>query len=372
MVTKKYYVQGGIGASGEGERFAGNYELPNETAYNETCAAIANVYWNQRMFLLHGDAKYIDVLERTLYNGLLSGVGMDGKSFFYTNAMEVEKTSHHHHLEAERAGWFPCSCCPTNITRLIPSVPGYMYAVKDDAIYVNLFAQSTGVMSLADRNEIQIAQENNYPWRGDLTFRISPKKSEQFRMLIRIPGWANNAVVPSDLYSFKNKNNKPIEILINGSRVNYTMDKGYAVLNRKWKTNDVISLSLPMNVKEIVSNDNVQDNTGKIALQSGPIVYCAEWVDNGGMTSNLILPEGSVFTTEFKNDLLNGVNVIHSSAIAINIDNAGRSVTSKPQAFTAIPYYAWAHRGKGEMEIWIPQKINFVEIISKDLSVTDK
>jgi len=367
LVEKKIYVQGGIGASGEGERFAGNYELPNETAYNETCAAIANVYWNQRMFLLHGESKYIDILERTLYNGLLSGVGMDGKSFFYTNAMEVKKTSHHHYLEAERAGWFPCSCCPTNVTRMIPSIPGYLYAVKDDAIYINLFAKSTASV-VVDNNEVQIAQENDYPWSGALTFRVSPKKSKQFKLLLRIPGWARNEAIPSDLYAFKNQTTPSIDILVNGTKVPYTIEKGYAVLTRKWKSNDVVSLTLPMDVKEISSNEKVENNIGKVALQRGPLVYCAEWPDNYGMTSNLILPEKSSYTSSFQNDLLNGVTIIKSEAIALQIDTATNSVSSVAHPFTAIPYYAWAHRGKGEMAIWIPQKISFIDIVSKDLS----
>jgi DUF1680 family protein len=363
MVDKKFYVQGGIGASAEGERFAGNYELPNSTAYNETCAAIANVYWNQRMFLLHGESKYIDILERSLYNGLISGVGMDGKSFFYTNAMEIKNHSGNHNAEAERSGWFTCSCCPTNITRLIPSVPGYMYATRENTVYINLFAQSTASV-LLNKNQVQIAQENNYPWSGDLTFRIDPQISKDFKIMIRIPGWARNEIVPSDLYTLKHKSSSPVDILVNGKKIEYKLENGYASLTRKWKRGDVVEVKLPMDIQEVVSNEKVENNIGKVALQRGPIVYCAEWPDNHGLISNIILPEKSAFTSEFKTDLLNGVTVIKSEAIAVDI-NSDNLVTSKKQPFVAIPYYAWAHRGKGEMEVWIPQRVTYVELISK-------
>ena len=364
MVGKKFYIQGGIGAAGDGERFDGNYVLPNTTAYNETCAAIANVYWNQRMFQLHGDSKYIDVLERSLYNGLISGVGMDGKSFFYTNAMEITKASTHRHVEAERAGWFECSCCPTNIARLIPSVPGYMYAVKDDAIYVNLFANSTSTITV-NKHNVDIIQENNYPWDGVLTFKVQPKSKETFKLLIRIPGWAGKEVVPSDLYAFENQETKPIVISVNGKPVTYNVEKGYAVLSRTWKKGDVVSLNLPMDVKKIISNEKVENNIGKVALQRGPLVYCAEWKDNFDLVSNLILPAGASFTSESRPDLLNGVTVLKSEALAITIDTKSNTVSTKTQPFTAIPYYAWAHRGKGEMIVWLPEKLTGIQILTK-------
>jgi uncharacterized protein len=364
MVEKKFYVQGGIGAKGDGERFGDNYELPNATAYNETCAAIANVYWNHRMFLLHGDSKYMDVLERSLYNGLLSGVGMDGKSFFYTNAMEIKSIFNHRDMETSRSGWFPCSCCPTNIARLIPSMPGYMYAVKGNDIYINLFAKSTGSI-MVNNKEVQIVQENNYPWSGDLTFKVDTKSSAPLRMLIRIPGWAVNQVVPSDLYSFVKQSSTKVPITVNGKAMEYTIENGYAALSRTWKKGDVINVVLPMEVQQITSNPKVENNIGKVALQRGPLVYCAEWPDNFGMTSNLILPVKATFTTEYKADLLNGVMIVKSEAMAIHVDVNNNAVSTKAQSFTAIPYYAWAHRGKGEMMIWLPQKVAGIDIISK-------
>jgi DUF1680 family protein len=364
LVKKKIYVQGGVGAKGDGERFGDNYELPNATAYNETCAAIANVYWNHRMFLLHGDSKYIDVLEKSLYNALLSGVGMDGKSFFYTNAMEIKNSFSHRDMEAERSGWFPCSCCPTNVTRLIPSVPGYMYAVKDKNIYVNLFASSTTSISVAGK-QVMVTQQNNYPWDGNLKFTIHANGTGNFNLLVRIPGWARGEVISSDLYTFKNSAPPPAIITINDKPVRYVVDKGYAVLPGKWKKGDVIIVNLPMPVNRVVANQKITDDIGKVALQRGPLVYCAEWPDNAGAVSNLILPEKSEFVAEARPELLNGVTILKANADAVKISKDGDMVSTQQQPFVAIPYYAWAHRGKGEMLIWFPERVTSVELISK-------
>lgn len=362
LVSKKLYVQGGAGAIGDGEQYGANYELPNATAYNETCAAIANVYWNQRMFQLHGDAKYIDVLEKILYNGLISGVGLDGKSFFYTNAMQVKNSFTHKHLEWERSGWFDCSCCPTNMTRLLPSVPGYMYARQgDDRIFVNLFASSTASLTVPGA-QVEIVQQNNYPWDGNLKFTVSPKAPVAFTMAIRVPGWVQNQVLPSDLYAFERGGMEKVTIKINGSPVAYTMEKGYALLNRTWKKNDVIEVSLPMEVKKILANEKVKEDAGRVALQRGPLVYCAEWPDNNGKAANFILPAGTVFSSEYRPDLLNGVTVLKTQAIAVVASE--NKVTTEPRPFVAIPYYAWANRGAGEMMIWFPEKIKDIDIIA--------
>ena len=351
VVDKKMYVQGSIGAKGDGERFGDNYELPNATAYNETCAAIANVFWNQRMFLLHGDSKYIDVLEKTLYNGLISGIGLDGKSFFYTNAMQIRNdfkiVKGGDTPEATRSGWFECSCCPTNLVRLIPSIPGYMYAQKQNNIYVNLFISGTAELNVGN-NPVQIIQQNNYPWDGALAFTINPKTSSTFNMLIRIPGWAKNEAIPSTLYQFENGQDKKVSVKVNGVETKQTMQNGYWVINRKWKKGDVISVALPMDVKKVSCNNNVKENIGKVALQRGPIMYCAEWVDNNGTTSDISIPQGAIFTNEYSN-MLNGITVLKSE-----VHKTGDGVTQQP--FVAIPYYAWANRGKGEMQLWFPEK----------------
>lgn len=361
MVTKKIYVQGGAGAIGSGERYGDNYELPNATAYNETCAAIANVYWNQRMFQLHGDSKYIDVLEKILYNGLISGVGLDGKSFFYTNAMQVKNSFSHGHLEAERAGWFDCSCCPTNMTRLLPSVPGYMYAQKQNKLYINLFIPSKATLTIANQS-VEITQQNNYPWEGGLTFVVAPKKSQAFDVLVRIPGWAQNEAVPSDLYSFQNNSGNKVVITINGTPVDYSIENGYAILSRTWKKNDKIEMDLPMDVRRVKANEKLKDDVGRIALQRGPLMYCAEWPDNNGKTSNIILPVNTVFVPQERKDILNGVWVIKAEATALITEDD--KVTTVKQPFVAIPYCVWANRGKGEMMVWFPEKIKSVDILT--------
>jgi DUF1680 family protein len=365
LVSKKLYVQGGAGAVGDGERYGANYELPNTTAYNETCAAIANVFWNERMFLLHGDSKYIDVLEKILYNGLISGVGLDGKSFFYTNAMQITNSFSHPDMEPERSGWFLCSCCPTNVVRLLPSVPGYIYAQKDDRLYVNLFISSKISMKIQGR-QVEIDQQNNYPWDGDLTFMVNPKSSVAFSMMIRIPGWAQNEAIPSDLYSFMNTDDKKTGITINGKEVPYEIKNGYAILNRTWKKNDIVRVNLPMEVRKIVANKNVKNDLGKVALQRGPIIYCAEWVDNGGRASNLLVPDDTKFTTEYKHDLLNGIEILKATVPAVVIGPNGENVHTENQQFTAIPYYAWANRGKGEMMIWFPERIKDIQLVSNE------
>jgi hypothetical protein len=363
VVTKKLYVQGGVGAIGAGERYGDNYELPNNTAYNETCASIAEVYWYYRMFLLHGDAKYIDVLEKTLYNGLISGIGLDGKSFFYTNAMEIRHNFTHPDMEASRSGWFECSCCPTNLTRLIPSVPGYMYAQKGNDLFVNLFINST-VEVLMNNKAVQIAQQNNYPWEGNLKFTISMAKPNAFNMLIRIPGWANNSAVPSDLYTFQNTSAVKPEIKINGQIVEYSLQNGYAVLNRTWKKNDVVEVNLPMEVRKVLANEKLTNDIGKVALQRGPIMYCAEWADNNGRTSNIIIPAATSFSTEFKPGILNGIMTLKAEVPVVNIVN-NENISTQKQTLTAIPYYSWANRGKGEMTVWFPTQVKDIELITK-------
>lgn len=364
MVSRKIYVQGGAGAVGSGERYGDDYELPNATAYNETCAAIANVYWNQRMFQLHGDAKYIDVLEKILYNGLISGVGLDGKSFFYTNAMQSKKSYTHRDMERERSGWFECSCCPTNMTRLLPSVPGYMYAQLDEKVFVNLYANSDVSLQVQGK-KVSITQQNNYPWDGDLKFIVSPSaKSQTFTMLVRIPGWAQDEALPLSLYTFQTPSARRAIIKINGVPTDFMLQKGYAVLNRTWKKNDVVEVLLPMEVRRVVASNKLKDDVGKIALQRGPIMYCAEWPDNNGRAANLVLPTNTVFTTEHQPALLNGVTIVRGEATAIITDSVANKVNSVRQPFVAIPYYAWANRGKGEMMVWFPENIKDIEIIT--------
>ncbi len=369
MVSKKIYVQGSIGAVGNGERFGGNYELPNTTAYNETCAAIANVFFNQRMFLLHGDSKYIDVLEKTLYNGFISGVGLDGKSFFYTNAMQIKNSFSHPDMEAVRSGWFTCSCCPTNVVRLMPSIPGYVYAQKDNDVFVNLFINGNATLTVNNK-PLQITQQNNYPWDGNLAFTLNPTAGQNFNLLVRIPGWAQNTAIPSDLYSFASASTAKVVININGQPVDYTIKNGYAVLSRAWKKGDVVTVNLPMEVRRVTANANIKDDIGKVAIQRGPLMYCAEWPDNNGRAANIIIPGAAAFTTTFKPSLLNGVTILQSTVPVVNIDTTANTVNTALQTFTAIPYYAWANRGRGEMMVWFPERIKDIDLVSNEQTET--
>lgn len=369
VVDKKMYVQGSVGAIPDGERFGDNYDLPNTTAYNETCAAIAGVYWNERMFMLHGESKYIDVLEKTLYNGLISGIGLDGKSFFYTNAMQITNNFSHTAMEPVRSGWFDCSCCPTNLARFIPALPGYVYAQKGNSVYVNLFVSGDASVTVNGK-PVQIKQENNYPWDGNLSFTIDPKKATPFNLLVRIPGWANNEAIPSSLYNFQNNSAQKTVVKINGSAVEYTVDKGYAVLNRTWKKGDKVEVVLPMEIRKVVASNNIKNDINKVALQRGPLMYCGEWKDNDGRVSNIILPETSSFTSEYNAALLNGVTVLKASVPAVDISSDGVNVSTRAQSFTAIPYYAWANRGKGEMMIWFPEKVKDVQLMANEETLT--
>jgi DUF1680 family protein len=347
VASKKLYITGGIGATSAGEAFGKNYELPNMTAYNETCAAVGNDFWNHRLFLLHGDAKYIDVMERTLYNGLLSGVSLDGKSFFYPNPLESAG-------QHRRSPWFGVACCPGNITRFMASVPGYVYAQQGDTLYVNLFVGSTASIKMDANRTVKLVQETRYPWDGDVKITVDPGRSGRFAINVRIPGWARNEATPSDLYRFADKVEEPVTLKVNGQPVPIRLDKGYVRLDRAWKRGDVIELRLPMPVRRVVANDQVAADRGRVALQRGPIVYCAEWPDNPhGHVRNLVLPDSAVLTSEFKPDLLHGVQIIKGRALALAYDEAGQ-VTKTEQDFVAIPYYAWANRGPGEMIVWLP------------------
>lgn len=350
VVGKKLYITGGIGATGAGEAFGANYELPNLTAYNETCASVGNDLWNQRLFLLHGDAKYVDVLERTLYNGLISGVSLDGQSFFYQNPLESNGRQ-------GRSPWFGVACCPGNITRFMASVPGYMYALGDNALYVNLFAASTAEVPMGDRT-IKIVQETRYPWDGRVKIVVDPGRDPgragTFAIKVRIPGWARGQAVPSDLYRFAKAVNEPVTLSVNGQAVPMGLDKGYVTLSRAWKSGDAIDLNLPMPIRRVAANTQVAADRGRVALERGPLVYAAEWPDNPNhKVRNLLLGDSDNLTASFDPTLLNGVMVVKGKAVALAYDAAGK-VARTEQEFMAIPYYSWANRGKGQMLVWIP------------------
>ncbi len=349
VVSKKLYITGGIGATGSGEAFGRNYQLPNMSAYCETCAAVGNDLWNERLFLLHQDAKYVDVLERTLYNGLISGVGLDGKSFFYPNPLESRG-------QHSRAPWFGVACCPGNITRFLPSVPGYFYAQRGNDLYVNLYADSTADVHLEGGRKVEIDQSTKYPWDGAIHLDVKPASPSRFVVHVRIPGWARNEAVPSDLYRFESPLQTQATVKVDGRSVPIKLTDGYVAIDRTWKKGDSIDLDLPMPVRRIVANDQVSDDRGKVALQRGPIVYCAEWPDNpGGKVRNLLLPDSSTLKAVWHPGQLGGVMVVEGEDEALAYDPSGK-VLHKVQPFVAIPYFAWANRGRGEMAVWLPHE----------------
>ena len=346
MASKKLYITGGIGSRAQGEGFGPNYELNNHTAYCETCAAIANVYWNYRMFLLKGEAKYIDVLERALYNGVISGVSLSGDRFFYDNPLESMG-------QHERQPWFGCACCPGNVTRFMASVSNYMYATQADDIYVNLYAESVAELK-TDGNRVVLAQSTDYPWRGDIAVTVTPEKEQRFAIRFRIPGWAQDAPVPSALYAFTDKT-APYRVTLNGKKVSSGLQDGYVTIERAWKKGDVVEILLPMDVRRIRANEQVEDDRGKLAIERGPIVYCLEGKDLADSTVfNKFIPDGTLMEAEYDAGLLNGVVVLTGMAKEI-----GRDGSVKDVPFKAIPYSTWNNRGADEMAVWIPEAAEY-------------
>ena len=343
IVTKKLYITGGIGATGNGEAFGKNYELPNMTAYCETCAAIGNVYVNHRLFLLHGESKYYDVLERTLYNGLISGVSLEGNGFYYPNPLESAGGY-------ERKPWFGCACCPSNICRFIPSLPGYIYAVKENAfkntpaVYVNLFLSNTSTLNVGGK-KVRLSQTTDYPWSGDITLKIEENKAGEFWLNIRLPGWVYNQVVPSDLYTYADGKTPKFTVSVNNFQhqffpSNIESAGGYIAMGGKWKKGDVIKIHFDMEPRIVRANDQVEADRGMLCVERGPLVYCAEQPDNTmDITEARISPQ-----TKFKT----GKTEIAGTPVA--------TLIAEDKPLTLIPYYAWCHRGAGKMRVWLPQE----------------
>ncbi len=344
MASRKLYITGGIGSRAQGEGFGPDYELHNHTAYSETCASIANVYWNHRMFLATGQARYADVLERALYNAVLSGVSLSGYKFFYDNPLESMG-------QHERQQWFGCACCPGNVTRFMASIPHYMYATRGRDIFVNLYAESSARIA-ADNNDVTITQTTAYPWDGDIALTVDPARRSEWALRLRIPGWATDHPVPTDLYTYAHSGGKPVTVTVNGRNVAFETVDGYAVISRKWKRGDVVRLSLPMDVHRVIAHDDVTDDRGKTALQRGPIVYCIEAVDQpDGTVFDKYIPDDSQFTPAFEPSLLGGVMTLSTSAMKVLPDGSTTAVPLK-----AIPYSTWNNRGPRHMAVWIPRQ----------------
>ncbi len=345
VVLRKLYLTGGIGATGAWEGFGPAYDLPN-SAYAETCASIANALWNFRMFLLRQDARYLDVYERAVYNAMLSGLSLKGDTFFYPNPL-LSLGQH------ERSPWFTCACCPSNLPRFMLSIPGHAYAVAGDRVFVNLFVQGQARLSLS-AGEVLLEQQTRYPWDGDIRIRVSPSKPGPFTLAVRVPGWSMDHPVPGNLYRSLVRGREPVTLRLNGLLVPIRLERGFAVITREWSAGDTVDLHLPMPVRRVVAHEAVTADEGRVAVERGPLVYTAEFADNGGRVTNLVLGDEAPLSHQWRPDLLNGVVTVTGKATALRMRSG--SVASEAGPLTLIPYYAWAHRGKGEMAVWLARR----------------
>lgn len=354
VVDRNMYITGGIGSSGSNEGFSKDYDLPNDQAYCETCASVGMVFWNQRMNALTGDSKYMDVLERSLYNGALDGISLTGDHFFYGNPLASNGQNN-------RREWFGTACCPANIARLIASLGNYIYANNENDIWVNLFVGSNTNIALKKGN-VGINMETNYPWDGNINITNAPDKKMQYALHLRIPGWATNTPVPGDLYAFADNNAEKLTILVNGKPEDYATELGYAVINREWKKGDVVTMQIPMPVRKLVAKADVAADVNRIALQRGPLVYCVEKNDNSEGVWNLLLPSNTTFTTTASNVLTEKIIALQAQTPVIIPSSDGTAVSTQTTTITAIPYYTWANRGGNAMQVWLPTKITGIRI----------
>lgn len=341
IVNKKLYLTGGIGARHDGEAFGENYELPDITAYSETCAAIGSIYWNQRMFLLTGESKYYDVIERTLYNGMISGISVNGKKFFYPNPLESDGEYQFNKGSCTRSPWFDCSCCPTNLIRFIPSIPGLIYATEDDSLYVNLYVSNRSKIHI-NNQKVEVSLQTGYPWNGKISIAVLPENKSTFILKLRVPGWAQNRVVPGDLYKYEEEISPNIVLLINGNEEPVIIKDGYLEINREWHKGDKMELNIPMHVRKVRANKNVENYLNKVAFEYGPIVYCAEEIDNPDL-SNISIPANESLTVSEANLFSNRVNILSGNDTGYKLD--------------LIPYYLWSNREIGKMKVWFPSRI---------------
>lgn len=354
VVFRNMYITGGIGSSGSNEGFSNDYDLPNENAYCETCASVGMVFWNQRMAALTGESMYMDVLEKSLYNGALDGLSLDGDRFFYGNPL----ASNGRHSRRE---WFGTACCPANIARLIASLGNYIYAQSNDGIWINLFAGSNTSISMPKGN-VDLKMETNYPWDGTVKISVGTIKKIKFNMHLRIPCYVNGIAAPGALYHFADTaSSKPI-IKINGIAVSYTVQKGYAVINREWKKDDVVEMTIPMAIKKIIARDELKQDIDRMALQLGPLIYCFEGADNNGKAWNFIMPANADFKVENFKVKDESVIALVSNLPVVNVNADGTTLTTGLQQVKAIPYYTWCNRGSNPMQVWLPVKIKDIKI----------
>lgn len=353
ITSRRMYITGGIGSTSIGESFTFDYDLPNDIAYAETCAAIGMVFFAHRMLQIDPDRCYSDVMERALYNSVLSGMGLDGKSFFYVNPLEVwpeacEKSKVKEHVKYVRQPWFEVACCPTNVARLLGSLEKYIYSIGRDEVYIHLYVDSEVQVDILG-NKVKLRQKTQYPWNGKVVIDVLPENEAYFTLSLRIPGWCKEA-----------------RLSVNGEEMDIRdiMEKGYAKIKRLWRQKDRIELLFSMPVMRIKANPNVRENEGRVAIQRGPIVYCLEEIDNGSNLNSIVLPRDCKFEIEYNSSLLNGICVIRAQAEREKYENwnneelykADVDVSYEPINITFIPYFAWANRTPGEMLVWVREK----------------
>lgn len=354
VVHRNMYVTGGIGSSGSNEGFSIDYDLPNEKAYCETCASVGMVFWNQRMNALSGNAQYIDVLEKVLYNSALDGLSFEGDRFFYGNPL----ASNGQHFRKE---WFGTACCPSNIARLVASLGDYVYGVSEKDIYVNLFIGSSTSLTV-QQTKVDLRQVTEYPWNGKVALEVNPSKNSSFALRIRLPGWLKGQAVPGDLYQFKEVNSQQVTILLNGVSVPYKEELGYAVIEREWHKGDKISFDLPMEVKRVTARPEVKAANNRVALQRGPIIYCVEGTDNEGKAWHFVLPDNEPVKAAFDKNMLGGIMTLQFNAPSVKISADGLNVSTSKQNITAIPYFSWCNRGQTPMQVWLPTRMEDIKV----------
>lgn len=354
VVYRNMYVTGGIGSSGGNEGFSVDYDLPNENAYCETCASVGMVLWNQRMGMLTGESKYVDVLEKSLYNGALDGISLAGNQFFYGNVLASNGRQ-------ARRDWFGTACCPANIARLIESLGNYIYGYDDKNIWVNLYVGSNSSFTVGSE-KVGLQMQTNYPWEGAVALTVSPEKKSSFGIRLRLPGWAAGEAVPGGLYRFASASSAKASVKVNGKTISYQMDKGYMVIEREWSKGDRIELELPMEVKRVISRPEVKANVERVAIQRGPLLYCVEGIDNAGKTMNIILPAQASLSTVMRSVMNEPVVGIEAEATVVAVAGDGTDVKTEKRKIAAVPYYTWNNRGAGQMLVWLPQRILDIRI----------
>lgn len=347
VVFRNMYITGGIGSSGGNEGFTTDFDLPNENAYCETCASVGMVFWNQRMNQLTGDSKYIDVLEKSLYNAANDGLSLDGSLFFYENPLA---SSGQH----TRQAWFGTACCPANIARLVASIGDYIYATSGDGLWVNLFVGSQATTSIGNK-KVSIQQQTNYPWDGNIRITVSPEQKSKFKLYVRIPGWLTEPS-PGSTYTYLSGTNQPPTYELNGKPTATQTANGYAIIDREWKKGDVVEVHIPMEIRRVVATEKVKDDRSRVSLQRGPLIYCIEHPDNNGKALNVICPDDVSLHSDFRPEILGGVTTLSGEMLVLTPSDDGLSVLSSRQKITGIPYFTWANRGSGQMEVWIPRK----------------